>query len=268
MVDDRVARHGWRVIHPGVYAVNAAPLTRHQRWMAATLTTQDTVLSHASAAAAWGFRPFDGSYEVVCRPGYGGPRRVGGLLVLRSRTLEGDTTRRDGVPITTAARTLIDLCAHLNAHATGRALRESLRLKVTTMAAVTVALDRHRGRRGTGHLATLVRRYRSLPYARTRSPAEARALELLHDAGVQPPLVNVRIAGEEADLAWPRRKLIVEVDGPQYHRFRGEDARKEERWRAAGYEVRRISSDGVFDDPSRLLALASYAGALSSDSHR
>ena len=268
MVDDRVARHGWRVIHPGVYAVNAAPLTRHQRWMAATLTTPDTVLSHASAAAAWGFRPFEGPYEVVCRPGHGGPRRVGNLLVLRSRTLDGDTTRRDGVPMTTAARTLIDLCAHLDARATGRAFREAIRLKVTTIAALAGALERHRGQRGTGRLSELVQRYRSLPYARTRSPAEARALEVLYDAGVEIPLVNVRIAGEEADLTWPSRRLIIEIDGPQFHRFRGEDARKEDRWRAAGYEVRRISSDAVFDDPNRLIALAAYAGALSSDSHR
>jgi hypothetical protein len=256
MLDDHVARHGWRTLHDGVYALNAAPLTRHQRWLAATLSTPETVLSHASAAACWGFRPFDGPYETVCRPGNGGRRQFGGLLVLRSRTLDGDTTERDGIPITTAPRTLIDLAPHLDARETGRALREAVRLKATTMTEVALALDRHRLRRGTTQLRELVHRYCTLPYARTRSPAEALALEILHDAGVQPPLVNTRIAGEEADLAWPSRHRILEIDGPQYHRFKDEDARKVKRWRKAGYDVRRIPSDAVFDDPGRLIALA------------
>jgi hypothetical protein len=253
MVDDHVARHRWRVIHLGVYALNAAPLTRHQRWMAATLTTPDTFLSHASAAACWGFRRFDGSYETVCRPGSGGRYRGNGVLVLRSRTLDGHTTRHRGVPITTVSRTLIDLAPHLDAREIGRALREAVRLKLVTMPEVGRKLE---GQRGTRQLADLVHRYSSLPYAGTRSPAEARALEILHDAGGDPPLVNTRIAGEEADLAWPKHGRIIEIDGPQYHRFKDEDARKEARWRKAGYDVRRIPSDAIFDDPGRLIAIA------------
>jgi very-short-patch-repair endonuclease len=117
-------------------------------------------------------------------------------------------------------------------------------------------LARHRGRRGTRVVGELASRYSSLPYKRTRSDAEGRALELLHDAGIQPPRVNTRIAREEADLAWPERRLIIEIDGPQYHCFPDEDARKQRAWEAAGYAVRRIGSDVVYDDPSRLVALA------------
>ena len=50
--------------------------------------------------------------------------------------------------------------------------------------------------------------------------------------------------------------MIIEIDGPQYHRFREEDARKQERWERAGFTVRRIPSDAVYDDPDRLIALA------------
>jgi very-short-patch-repair endonuclease len=98
-----------------------------------------------------------------------------------------------------------------------------------------------------------------LPYSGTRSNPEARALEVLHDAGVEPPRVNIRVGGEEADLVWPVRRLIVEIDGPDYHRFRDEDSRKQRRWVKAGYRVRRIPSGAVYDDPSRLLALATGA---------
>jgi hypothetical protein len=71
MIDHRVRQRGWRVVHPGVYALTNAPLTRRQLWIAATLTTPDSVLSHASAAACWGIRPFEGSFETVTRPGSG-----------------------------------------------------------------------------------------------------------------------------------------------------------------------------------------------------
>lgn len=256
MVDDRLHRRGWRLVHPGVYALTNAPLTRRQRWIAATLTTPDSVLSHASAGACLGIRPFDAVFETVTRPGSGGPRRLGGVLVSRSTSLAGDVTRHGGIRVTTTARTLIDLAPHLAPRATGKAFREALRLKVTSMQQLRATLRRHRGRRGTRLLGDLLRRYATLPYHRTRSDAESRALELLYDAGVEMPRANTIIAGEEADLAWPHRRLIVEIDGPQYHQFRAEDSRKERRWEAAGYTVRRIGSDAVYRQPERLIVLA------------
>lgn len=62
------------------------------------------------------------------------------------------------------------------------------------------------------------------------------------------------VAGEEADLVWPERKLIVEIDGPQYHRFADEDARKQTLWEGAGYVVSRVPSDDVYDAPASFLA--------------
>jgi hypothetical protein len=254
-----VAKWGWRVVHPGVYALTSAPLTQHQRWMAATLATPDSVLSHGSAAACWGFadqRSRARPYETVTRPGSGGRRRLGGVLVTRSRTLDGDTTTVNGLRITTGARTLIDEAPQLNDGQLGRATREALRLNATSTQLLFRTLDKHRGRRGTARLRALAARYSTLPYHRTRSNAEARALEVLHGAGVAPPRVNVVVAGEEADLSWPKRKLIIEIDGPQFHQFADEDARKQHAWEKAGYVVRRLPSPAVYDSPERLIALA------------
>jgi hypothetical protein len=138
----------------------------------------------------------------------------------------------------------------------GRAFREALRLKTTTAERIRQSVERHRGARGTAHLGELAVRYAPIQYWRCRSAAEARALEVLHDAGAAPPEVNVWIGGEEADLVWRDRKLIVEIDGPQYHRFREEDARKEAIWRRAGLRVERLSSDDAFHRPHLLIALA------------
>jgi very-short-patch-repair endonuclease len=256
MIQRRAANHGWRRVHGGVFALTHSRLTRRQRWIAATLTTPESVLSYASAGDLWGFRPFYASFETITRPGSGGPRRQGGLLICRSRTLEGNVVVRDGIQVTTPERTLIDLAAQLPERATGKAFREAIRLKLTSARDLLPIVRRHQGRRGTAQLGRLAARYSSLPYARCRSDAEARALEVLHDEGVELPKVNIRIAGQEADLSWPARRLIVEIDGPQYHLFADEDARKQRVWEGAGYTVRRIESDATFDDPERLLRLA------------
>jgi very-short-patch-repair endonuclease len=71
----------------------------------------------------------------------------------------------------------------------------------------------------------------------------------------------VRIAGEEADLSWAEHRLVVEIDGGPFHLDVGEDSRKQARWEAAGWTVRRLSSDDVYEHPLRLLELAPSAAS-------
>jgi very-short-patch-repair endonuclease len=252
----RVAGERLVQLFDGVYAVAPVLGGERTRWMAATLTTAWSVLSHASAAAAWRFRPFETAFDVVTRPGNGGPEKKDGVLVCRSRTLAGNATMLDGIPITTPERTLIDIAPCLGDRALARAVREACRLELTTPSAVFVALARHRGRRGTRRLHAAVSRYSGLPLHRTRSDAEALALELIRDAGRPRPELNERIAGEEADLSWPSWRLIVELDGPQYHLDASEDLRKQRIWEGAGWIVHRLSTDDVYLAGERLLALA------------
>lgn len=256
MVDHAVAHRCWQVIYPGVYALTMAPLSQQQRWLAATLTEPGTFLSHGSASACWGIGRWVPDYETAVRVGNGGPQRFDGLLVRRSCTLAGETTSNDGIPITTVPRTLIDRSAQLYPKQAARMLREALRLKLTSTGEVARAAHRHRRRPGTPLLLQLATRYSGLPYDRTRSDAEALALEILHDAEFEPPLVNVKIGGEEADLVWPRRHYLVEIDGPQWHQFSVEDRPKEAAWTKAGFTFRRLPSDAVYEGRAALLAAA------------
>src|SRR3954468_13770936 len=96
----RLERGRLVVVEQGVLAV--APVLAHDDWggwMGATLTAPHTVLSHVSAAAAWGFWSLARQFETVTRPGNGGPRRHGGVLVFRSSTLDGDCELLRGIPI-------------------------------------------------------------------------------------------------------------------------------------------------------------------------
>lgn len=245
------------IVEQGVFAI--APVLRGDpwgKWKGATLTAPGSVLSNASAAAAYGFLSLPRDFEIVTRPGSGGPRRHGRVVVFRSSTLDGDCTELRGIPITTVARTLVDLAREVSERALARALREAVRLHLITLDALGDALAAYRGRRGSGRLAAAVDRYTGLPLERARSGAEVRALELLREAGHPLPTLNARIAGEEADLSWPPYMLIIEIDGGPFHMDVGEDARKQAAWEAAGWTVRRIPSDHVYEHPHRLLDLA------------
>lgn len=245
-VDARAWRGGWRVVNHGVYALNRAPLTRRQRWLAGCLTAPGTLLAGPSAGACRGFLARDPSTVFVVRFGSGGPRQYDGLYVRRSTVLAAEVDWAGPIPITSAERTLIDLAPHLRPQALARATREAIRLKCTTAPALLEALDRHRGWRGTRRLRELATTYAQLPLDRTRSDAEGMALERILRAGAEVPGVNEVVGGVEADLVDHARRLIVEIDGPQFHLFPDEDARKEEAWRSAGYDVVRVPSDAVY----------------------
>ena len=240
----------------GVSVTGWGPVTVQQQRWAATLTAPDTALSLASAGGFWKIRHDLGYYVTVTRPGTRGRTRSGRLHVCYSKTLAGNVVVVNGLRVTTPERTIIDLWPSMDATARSKMLREALRLQVTNPLELLAVLHTHRGRRGVARLRDELLRRMHLPFHRCRSDAEAFALVVLDDAGIPPPHVNKRFAGEEADLCWPERQEIIEIDGPQFHRFKDEDARKTAIWTAAGLRVRRISSDLLFTQPSQLLLLA------------
>src|SRR5919197_4046064 len=121
----RVATGRLVIVEEAVLAV--APVLEHDdwgRWIGATLTAPGSVLSHVSAATAWGFWTSPRRFETITRPGSGGPRRHGGVLVFRSSTLEGEREVLRGSPITSVPRTLLDLASAVSGRALARAVRE------------------------------------------------------------------------------------------------------------------------------------------------
>ena len=244
-------------VEQGVFAV--PPILEHDdwgRWMGATLTAPETVLSHESAAAARDLWTLPRPFETVTRPGDGGPRRHGGVLVYRSTILPEARTTVEDIPMTTVGRTVLDLARQVSPRALARLVREAVRMDLVTLPELGDELAQHPRRRGVRQLARTMARYSGLPLERARSGAEIRAMEILREAGRPFPRLNVRINGEEADLSWPSERLIVEIDGGPFHLDVGEDARKQGAWEAAGWTVCRLPSGEVYERPSRLLALA------------
>lgn len=245
-MDARAARHAWRTIFDGVYLLGEAEPDRWQRWLAACLTAPGTLLAGPSVAACCGFGHFDPAVVFVVREGSGGPRHFGRVRVSRSRILGDDIAWRAGIPILAPERTIIDLAPHVPLHRVRKMIREAIRLDVTTPALLLDACARHRGRRGVVAVREQAWVCAALPLDRARSDAESFALERLFRAGLPLPKLNESVGGEEADLVDHERRLIVEVDGPQFHLFPDDDARKEAAWAAAGYTVARLPSDAIY----------------------
>ena len=251
-IEHAIASGALVAVAPAVFAIPPVLDDARARWKGATLTAPNTYLSRLCAASAWGFWGIAVKTETVVRPGGHGTRRYGRLLVHHSRTLHGETTTLNGVPITKPGRTLIDIAPLISGRALARCVREAVRLRRIGVGGIAETLERHRGRRGTAKLSGVLARYAGLPIERARSATEVEALRVLLDAGRPMPALNIEVAGVEADLVFPDQRLIIEIDGPDFHQDVGEDLRKELVWRDAGWSVRRIAAADI-DAGGRLL---------------
>jgi hypothetical protein len=151
----------WRVYN-GVYCVGRPPVTPHERAMAAVLACGPrAALSHRPGGALWeiGLR-WPAMMEVTAP----GQRKRMGIRVHRSPLTRRDITRHYGIPVTTLARTLLDLAEVLDTPSLTRAVNEArLRLKAT-LTDLAELLDRSPGR-ATKRLRPFVER----PTGPTRS---------------------------------------------------------------------------------------------------
>lgn len=244
-IEHRVATGRLTICEAGVYAVSPVLDDRWGRWMGATLTHPGAVLSHLSAACAYGMLERDPAVISITRPGSAGPRRHGGTWVFRRPDLAGETGTLRGIPITSPDRTLLDIAKFVTRAQLARAVRQAVRVGHTSIERIMQFAFEHPRRHGVRKLMRCVARYAGLPLQRARSGAEVKALLILRAAGYVVPKLNHKVADVEADLVWRDLRLIVEVDGGPFHLDAGEDARKEAIWRDAGFDVRRIDSDDL-----------------------
>jgi very-short-patch-repair endonuclease len=236
-IDHRLRCGRLHLIHRGVYAVGHRLVTKEGRWLAAVLAAgPGAVLSHRSAAALWGIRPTAATRIEVTTPKQLRPRP--NLLPHCAVLPRDEITERDGIPVTTAARTLLDLAATLDRHQLARALDEA---EVLRLEGPGRLMDRYPRKRGTKTLRALLNESRR----NLRSPLEAEFLALLDDHGFQRPETNTIIEGYEVDAAWRAARLIVELDGYATHGTRRafeRDRARDRRLSAAGWRTARFTS--------------------------
>jgi hypothetical protein len=245
----------------GVYAVGRAQVGMDGLRMAAVLTSGDgAALGYRSAAALWGLLP-EGNVIEVIRLRAGSPRRIRAdvegrevWVSLRTRSTRhlpaSGLTRVRGIPVTTVSRTLADLSSALNGRALRRLLIEADRLGLLDNRALAECVARDIRRRGIAELRQTVAD-RVSP-AGTRSLLEGLFLDLCSRRGLPAPEVNARIKEYEVDCLWRRQRLVVELDGYEFHRGREmfeSDAARTSSLVADGWTVMRFTWRSVVGDP-------------------
>jgi len=246
-IEVRVRRGQLHREHHGVYAVGHRAWTLHGCFMAAVLAGgEGAVLSHASAAALWGFLPWRRCDIEVIVPGNRG-RTQRGLRVHRARSLDArDVTRHYGIRVTTAARTCLDIAATLSPGTLRRPVRQAQAEQRTSVRRIAEVLGRANGHRGAKALADLI----AIGPAPTRSELEDLVLDLLLRGGLPHPEVNKPLErlGRRIvpDFRWPAQRLVVEADGAAWHDgmlAREDDAERQAILEAGGERVIRITWD-------------------------
>jgi hypothetical protein len=165
-----------------------------------------------------------------------------------------DRARRSNIPVTSVARTLVDLTALLTQPQLARCLEEAERLNLLDIRQVADACRRRPGIR-TAPLLALVQE--AIEPQLVRSELERRFLDLCAEAGLPTPSLNVWIEGHEVDAAWGDHRLPVELDSREYHLTRGafeRDRVRDAALQVAGYRVLRITHWRLVSDPSEVVA--------------
>jgi very-short-patch-repair endonuclease len=254
----RVANGALQPLHGGrVYAVAHNPLTKRGRYLAAVMACgSDARLSHRAAADLSGMRPADVSPEVtvpeVCRD-------VPGVRIHRTRMLDPrDFTELDGIPVTTVARTLLDLAAVLTPPDLEVVIDRAERQSLFDLTAVLDVLERGTRKKGAGTLRMVMAAYQA---STQKSTLERTFKALLKTApDITSPFFNALVQGEsgthEVDAFWEAQRLCVQLDGHEFHRTRRDrerDALSDADLELAAYRMMRLTWDDVNVNGERTL---------------
>jgi predicted transcriptional regulator of viral defense system len=261
MLRGALARRTFAEIHPGVYALGHRQLRTEGHWLAAVLACgPGAALSHREAAALHGLRASNRSRTDVTTKRRLRTRRSG-IDVHHSTTLDAkDITTVDGIPVTTVARTLVDLADVVPKDSLAKALREAEHLRLVDVNDLYDAMDRTRHRTGPGHarLTTLLEEHRRRGTQLTRSELEDRFLALCERHRLPRPRTNFHVESMEVDACWPAHRLAVELDGWACHKDRQafqRDRTKANELTRAGWRVLRFTHDDVVRRPAETAAL-------------
>jgi very-short-patch-repair endonuclease len=258
----RLVRTGLlRELFPRAYIVGPGEPPGAREKAALLVAGEGALLSHQTAAVQWGFMPPATGVPIHVMLVGTGRGRICGLHTHRVTRLEPEErSERAGLPLTSPARTLLDLAAVVGRRELEQILAGLERARVLPATAWPGLLDRYQGRPGVAALRSAM----EIPGgpAFTRSEAENAFLELARRSTLPPPEANVAVGPWEIDFLWRSERVAVEVDGYEYHRTRGDFERDRAKgaWLTArGFRVIRLSWRQIREQPMATAVLLGQA---------
>jgi hypothetical protein len=177
------------------------------------------------------------------------------------RLLPDDVTECDAIPVTSVARTILDLAEVLPPRELQRVVEQAERLHLFDLGAINALLARSARRRGMRALKAALAEIEDEP-PRVNSDWERDFLDFCEDHGLPRPELNAMAEGYEVDALWREAKLVVELDSYSFHRSRSafeNDRLKDGALQLAGYRVIRITWRRLANEPKAVAELLSAA---------
>ena len=247
----------------GVFRLASWPPSWKQEVMAETLRSKNlTVASHRTAAR---LLKLDGIGEPVLEftmLGSTGVNKRRGI-VHRTRMLDPcDVTIVEGIPTTTAARTLVDLGAVVDKERVELCLEDALRRGLTSLARLQWRLGElcGSGRHGISVLRELLDE-RPIGTNPTESGLETKVWRLIYDSRLPLPIRQFEVVDNgrfvaRPDFAYPEVKVAVEADSYKWHGGRAawqRELRRRNALQRLGWLVVHVTEEDVRTRPEAVI---------------
>jgi very-short-patch-repair endonuclease len=166
-----------------------------------------------------------------------------------------DRAVREGIPLTSLSRTILDLAADSRPRTVGRFIQRADDAKLFDLRAMRELLGRTKGHRGHAKVLAAIDLYEERPVF-TRSGLERRFLELVRAAQLPQPAMNAFVAGHEIDAYWQPQRFGVELDVYDTHGGHlpfEEDRVRDDELLHAGVETTRVTGRRVDREPAAVV---------------
>ena len=246
-----------RPIHRGVYLVGHRVLAPFAKEAAGVLAIPGGVISHRSSARLHGILPWPAKADVWMTTRRGDSSRPS--LIVKQAVLDTcDVTRVHRIPVTTAARAILECAAVLPSEEDDRLEQMCAEAHARNLAKLSDLNDqirRNPSKRGVRRLAQLLDLH-SKP-ARTKLELERRLLRIVRESDLPTAESNVYVGGREVDLLWREAKVVVEADSYTFHshsRPWARDIGKSNELQLRGYVVLRFTWFDVTERPAWVIS--------------
>ena len=274
VIDRRVATGRWLVVARGVYALPGAVGSWRRSLMAACLEAGPrAVVSHEAAGALHGLATLAEGAVVVTLPHGDHQHLKGGRLRQSTDLRPHHATELEGLPVTTPARTVVDLAACVRSGRLKSVVEDALSAKVVSLDELAMCHAElcRPGKRGLTALGRIIASLGPGPVV-PASALERRLRKLLAEGGLPPPVCEHELPWDRStpgrvDLAYPRARVVLEADSRRWHTRERDfevDRRRDRAAQLAGWDVYRFTWDDLRCRPEEVTATVRRALRLSS----